>query len=286
MPKKIAIIPLIAIVAIALGATAVYITQKQVGKEVRREEGVATVPQAPEKPPVQPPETPPITEVTPQPEAPTTTEPIDTSNWKVYRDEELRIVFRYPDEWQFPLPKMITRAKEFTYAGEFYLPIRVVLYDRDSEFLKSVSTLNDFCEWRKINTPNSQLCCGMSFEEEGYKRGFRECKLTEISTGQKGVIMDVAHCFEGYERSCPEPDYRGGALYTTECLYSRIFFIFLNNKQFPLLGIRLDWGEDCFEKRYCSGVDVEKSLRYQACKERNAILLEKFNALIKEIQIF
>jgi hypothetical protein len=66
---------------------------------VKRPEGVTTIPSASEKPSVQPPETPPITEVTPQPETPATTGPIDTSNWKVYRSEEYGFELKYPSEY-------------------------------------------------------------------------------------------------------------------------------------------------------------------------------------------
>jgi hypothetical protein len=101
MPKKTLIITVIIVAVIALGATAVYIVQRQEAGKVKRPEEVTTIPSAPEKPEAQPSETPPITEVTPQPETPTTTEPIDTSNWKVYRNEKYRFEVRYPINWEF-----------------------------------------------------------------------------------------------------------------------------------------------------------------------------------------
>jgi hypothetical protein len=82
MPKKTLIITVIIVAVIALGATAVYIVQKQEAGKVRQK-GVATTP---EKPVV-------------QPEEPTTTEPIDTSDWKTYRNEKYGLEFKYPRGW-------------------------------------------------------------------------------------------------------------------------------------------------------------------------------------------
>jgi hypothetical protein len=84
MPKKTLIITGIIVAVIALGATATYIAQRQEAGKVRQK-GVATTP---EKPVV-------------QPEEPTTTEPIDTSNWKVYRNEKYGFEVRYPINWEF-----------------------------------------------------------------------------------------------------------------------------------------------------------------------------------------
>jgi hypothetical protein len=71
MTKRIAIITIIAIALIVLGGAVAYITLKQGGEEVEREQPVVTVPEPPKEPVV-------------RPEQPTTPEPIDTSDWKVY----------------------------------------------------------------------------------------------------------------------------------------------------------------------------------------------------------
>lgn len=75
MSKKIAIITLGVIALVAVAGAAVYVNQQRQDKgveKVRQEEQVATLPEKPE---------------------------IDTSDWKVYRNEDLGISFKYPKEW-------------------------------------------------------------------------------------------------------------------------------------------------------------------------------------------
>lgn len=71
---------------IAIGATAVYITQRQGDREVAREKEVATIPKTPKKPVV-------------QPEELTTTDPLNTSDWNVYHNERYGFAVRYPKDW-------------------------------------------------------------------------------------------------------------------------------------------------------------------------------------------
>lgn len=77
MPKKIAIIALLVIAIIAVAGAATYIVQQRQEKGAERvrqvEEPVATLPKIPE---------------------------IDTSDWKVYRNEKYGFEVRYPREWQ------------------------------------------------------------------------------------------------------------------------------------------------------------------------------------------
>jgi hypothetical protein len=81
MSRKTLIITILAIAIIGLAAVTGYFLQRQEAGKVRPG-GVATTP---EKPVV-------------QPEEPTTTEPIDTSDWKIYRGEKWEWMIRYPPE--------------------------------------------------------------------------------------------------------------------------------------------------------------------------------------------
>jgi hypothetical protein len=85
MPKKI-VITLLVIAFIAVAGAATYITLRQKGEEVKTEQEVATIPKVPEEP--------------------TTTEPIDTSDWKTYRNEKYEYEIRYP---LTPLPDWAKR---------------------------------------------------------------------------------------------------------------------------------------------------------------------------------
>lgn len=69
--SKALVITLLAIVIIVLGATAVYITQRQEGEKVK-EQPVGTIPKAPE---------------------------IDISDWKTYRNEKYGFEIKYPKTW-------------------------------------------------------------------------------------------------------------------------------------------------------------------------------------------
>jgi hypothetical protein len=84
MLKKIGIITAIIVAIILIGLTAIYITQRQEGEEMRREERVATTPKVPEQPTIQPEE--PVT----QPETPT--------DWKIYKGEKWGWMIKYPPE--------------------------------------------------------------------------------------------------------------------------------------------------------------------------------------------
>jgi hypothetical protein len=75
MAKNIIIITAVVITLIAIGATALYIIQRQEGEEVKTGQEVATIPEAPEQ-------------------------QVNTSDWKVYRNEEYRFEMKYPPEWK------------------------------------------------------------------------------------------------------------------------------------------------------------------------------------------
>lgn len=82
MTKHVLIITTIIVAVIAIGATATYITLRQGGEKVRRQEGVATTTEEPLV----------------QPEEPITTKPIDISDRKTYRNEKYGFEFKFPEE--------------------------------------------------------------------------------------------------------------------------------------------------------------------------------------------
>jgi hypothetical protein len=73
MLKKTPIITAIIVAIIAIGATAVYITQRQGGEEAKRQKEVTTTAKKPET---------------------------DTSYWKVYRNEVYGFEMKYPSDWK------------------------------------------------------------------------------------------------------------------------------------------------------------------------------------------
>jgi hypothetical protein len=93
MSKNIFIITAIIVAVIAIGATAIYITLRQEGEEMKPKQPVITPPKIPEEPIV-------------QPEEPTPTEPIDISDWKTYRNEEYGFEVKYPKDWYYITNKM------------------------------------------------------------------------------------------------------------------------------------------------------------------------------------
>lgn len=80
MTKRILIITGIAVALLAVGATATYLALKQEIERAKLEQPAVTTPEEPAV----------------QPEEPTTTEPIDTSDWETYRNEEFGFEIRFP----------------------------------------------------------------------------------------------------------------------------------------------------------------------------------------------
>ncbi len=119
MSKKIAIIALLVIAIIAVAGAATYIVQqkkeaqqRQEGAEkVRQEEQVATIPETPKQ------------TLASQPEEPATTEPVDTSDWKVYRNEKYGFEVRYPPELVAEVVESLSLNPSFGWEGvAFRLP--------------------------------------------------------------------------------------------------------------------------------------------------------------------
>jgi hypothetical protein len=81
MLKKTLIITAIIVAVIALGVTALYIAKRQVGKEAKKPEGTATG-------------------LGKRIVYPKDTVAIDTSDWKIYRNEKYGFEVRYPNNWQ------------------------------------------------------------------------------------------------------------------------------------------------------------------------------------------
>lgn len=89
MAKSILTITTVIVAVIALGATATHISLRQGDETVRRQGEVATAP-----------------------EQPTTTEPIDTSDWKTYRNEDFGFELKYSATWLDPSKKVEKLIKE------------------------------------------------------------------------------------------------------------------------------------------------------------------------------
>ena len=82
MPRNILVITLLILALLALGVTSFYLTLKGKGERMEKEERVPTLPEEP------------VVES----QEPTTTEAIDTSDWKTYRNEEWGFEVKYPPQ--------------------------------------------------------------------------------------------------------------------------------------------------------------------------------------------
>lgn len=135
MPKHTLIITVIIVAVIVIGATAIYITLRQGSEEVKKQEEVATTTKKttsqPEKPVA-------------QPEEPTTTEPIDTSNWKIYRNDKYGFEVKYPKEWfiifKEPLTLSSAPLSEYGHGGivpQGNMEVTVLVYERPQTEFKN-----------------------------------------------------------------------------------------------------------------------------------------------------
>ncbi|HIE43653.1 MAG TPA: hypothetical protein EYP78_02510 [Candidatus Omnitrophica bacterium] len=113
MPKNILVVTAIIVAVIAMGATATYLTLKGKGERMEKEERVATTPEVEKESIPRPKES----VIQPKSEEPITTEPIDTSDWKTYRNEKFGFEMRYPLDWHFG------GGKDWEYNGKTFFSV-------------------------------------------------------------------------------------------------------------------------------------------------------------------
>ena len=97
MPRNIfLIIFLLILIFFALGTATFYFSLKEKGKKIEKEEKTATLPKAPQTKKT----TPEPEKITTQLQEPSTTEPTDTSDWKIYRSKKWGFEIKYPSHLQ------------------------------------------------------------------------------------------------------------------------------------------------------------------------------------------
>jgi len=191
MPKNTLIITALVVAVIVIGVTAVFTIQRQVSKEVKRREEVATTTERPivESQPEEP---------TVQPEEPTTTEPIDTSDWKVYRNEKYGYEVKYPVD---PLPQWAERRiwkKEnikYPYLETvvillpFLIPSSFLPPEIKSEFPTGLMVGETYLEISIAENPNQ-----VSLKEWIHQFVGRRYEIEDFALGKlKGVMIPLVY---------------------------------------------------------------------------------------------
>jgi hypothetical protein len=164
MPKNIAIITITAIVLIVLGGAAAYIGLRQVpGQEGtgQGDEGVQ-------------PERSAIT----IPEEPTIPEPIDTSDWKIYHNEEFGFEVRYPGNYYVSDYSEYKRLEDWLPYASYYVPIYLYLDEKPHRSIPG-SVIDERSEGDLQSGLKSILVEGWYQETEDARRERREKGETE-----------------------------------------------------------------------------------------------------------
>ena len=100
MPRNILVIILLILALFALGTATFYFTLKEKGEKIEKEEKTATLPKTSQTKKVSPEPEKIVTQPQEPTQEPTTTEPIDTPDWKVYRNEKYGVEFKYPSGYK------------------------------------------------------------------------------------------------------------------------------------------------------------------------------------------
>ena len=250
MPRNILIIFLLILALFALGVTTFYLTLKEKGERMEKEERVETLPEEP------------VVES----QEPTTAEAIDTSDWKVYRDEELGIAFKYPKEWGevsgFEFRGKDARMCTFprTRMGDWLMFVK-----KDLKVEKNIEKL---CK-EDLPFANSILLDSILLD----------CRKIQLSNGQEGIKKDELLCHGSPTGGEPV------------CDFVRSFIVDTKNKEYPtLIGVKY-WEEKSCRGRYgifeCGPDDIPCLLKeYEFCKKRNKRIINIFDNFIKEIQLY
>lgn len=195
---------------------------------------------------------------------PEETAEVDTSGWKTYWDEKLRLGFKYPKEWgwdRFLPPK-----------NHLDLPGTYALNVVEKELLDSISIdikryCDEYLDFPFVTAPNVRL----------------SCSEIKVSSGQKGILRDSFICSANLPGGSPD------------CFYERSFIIEVPNEDYPILLVRTSWGYECFREK-CDPFKLGSRKTMQNCmqeeyerckmKEDNKTKLQLFKIFINTIEIY
>lgn len=250
MPKKtLFIVLLILILTGGIAAASLY-----VGKKLAQPQQESFTP-----PSIEPEEIAP--EITP-----TELSEIDTSDWKIYKNKELGITFKYPREWGWW--KIIKReGNPFSSLSPSWGPWMDLVERNRLDSLEN--SLRNYCD-EYIDLP---------FVDPDT---LVNCNNIKIKSGQEGILRDGIMCSLGFPGGSPD------------CEFQRTFIVNTNNKEYPILITGKRWGRECFMKRCYSHItflNYENMVacmktEYENCKRKNKTTLKIFSEFIKGINIW